>query len=104
MMCYPRRPMSLLRIEAGEPATYARVVSVDLRIPRDLSAPVRKTQADRVVDHLGFRREELEGEVVATLGYRCNFVRDLLHLSLELSRLELWWLVAEIFLVMLWLC
>ena len=54
--------------------------------------------------HLGLWRKELEGEVVPIFRYRCDFVRDLLHLSLEFSRLEVWRVVVDIILVMLWLC
>lgn len=47
-------------------------------------------------NHLGLWREELKRKVVAIFGNCCDFVRDLLHLSLELSRDEVWWVLAGI--------
>ena len=47
------------------------------------------------MNHFGLWWEEFKGEIVAIFGYRCNFVRDLLHRTFEPSRLEAGWVVVE---------
>ena len=52
-------------------------------------------------NHLGLWREELEGKVAAIFGNCIDFVRDLLHRSLEFSRHEIWWVFMGMIGVML---
>ena len=49
----------------------------------------------KAVNHLGLWWEEFEGEIIAMFGHRSNFVRDLLHLTFEPSRLKAEWVVVE---------
>ena len=42
----------------------------------------------KAVNHLGLWWKEFEGEIIAIFGHRCNFVRDLVHLTFKPWRLE----------------
>ncbi len=59
-------------------------------------------QACRDQYHVSLRREEFEGEVIAIIGDRRNFVRDLLHRTLEPAILVIVWAVVADFSVMAW--
>lgn len=54
------------------------------------------------MNHFSLGGEEFEGEVIAILGHRCNFVRDLLHRTLEPAMVVIVWAVVADFSVMAW--
>lgn len=58
--------------------TYALVGSEGLKSPVG-NVSTKPDIFNRSANRLSFGREELEGEVIAIFGERCNFVRDFLH-------------------------